>query len=73
MEYKLQNINVNELKEETLGNCTKDGWELISVVPKYETRMDYSSYSPIKYGEPLREITVLTNYCLILKKINNYY
>jgi len=69
MEYKVQNINVDELTEETLSNYTKDGWGLVSIVPKYETRMDYGSYSPVRsYGEPLREVTVLTNYCLILKK-----
>ena len=68
MEYKVHNINVDDLTEETLQGHTKDGWELVSVVPKYETEIDYTRYSAVNCGKSIKEITVLSKYSLVLKK-----
>jgi hypothetical protein len=42
MQYKIQNINVQELTEENLCEYTKGGWEVINVSPKYGTVEGYN-------------------------------
>lgn len=59
MQYKIQNINVQELTEENLCQYTKGGWEVINVSPKYETVEGYSAKD---------KKNVLTKYSLLLKK-----
>lgn len=62
MEYKIQNINVQELTEENLCEYTKGGWEVINVSPKYGI---------VEGSNPENKKSALTNYSLLLKKVVN--
>lgn len=55
MEYKIQNINVQELTEENLYKYTEGGWEITNIFPKYAEA----------------EKSVLASYSLLLKKQKN--